>query len=96
MGGEVTVFQWFIRDWQARVTMLIVGGMLLAVSILSIRRLINVLVVSGYTDTSDIMVLGLLAVVGLLGVGCIVSSLVFSSDKSEGRIDGEGNKRQQG
>ena len=76
----------FVRDWQARLAMLTVGVVLMLTSVVGILRFVNVIMVTGYTNI-DTLIFGLLAAIGLIGLGCLVGSLILQVEDSEEMVD---------
>ena len=76
----------YFRDWQARLSLLVVGAVLMLLSVVGILRYINVIMVNGFTNI-DTLIFGLLAAIGLLGLGCLVGSLILQGEDSEEMID---------
>ena len=66
--------------------MLVVGAILLIVSIVCVNRMIGFLQVTGY-EQIDTLIFGFLSAVGLIGLCCMVSSLVLEGEDSEDKID---------
>ena len=76
----------YFRDWQARLAMLTVGAVMILLSVVGIFRFVDVIKVTGYTQI-DTLIFGLLAAIGLIGLGCLVGSLILQVEDNEEMVD---------
>lgn len=86
MGGTLAMLNRLVRDWQYRLVMLMVGAVLILLSAAGILRFVDIIQMTGYTNI-DTLIFGLLAAVGLMGLGCLVESLVLQLEDREDWID---------